>query len=173
MPDMPEICPALPGDLDDIARLYPDAFPDEDLLPLVSALVSEQSGVLSLIAVRNGLLCGHVCFTRCQIAARESVALLGPLAVAPRVQRTGVGSALVRAGLVQMRECGASQVNVLGDPEYYVRFGFQPDRTVRPPYPIPEEWGPAWQCLRFGTGDPFSGKLEVPRPWQDAALWAP
>ena len=46
-----------------MARLYPAAFPDEDLLPLVSDLLDLPSGVLSLEAQLSGHLVGHVLFS--------------------------------------------------------------------------------------------------------------
>ena len=51
---------------------------------------------------------------------------LAPLAVLPEYQKQGVGSALVRAGLEVCRGIGAQLVFVLGHPDYYPRFGFQP-----------------------------------------------
>jgi putative acetyltransferase len=49
---------------------------------------------------------------------------LGPLAVLPVRQKTGVGSALARAGLDACRQLGHPWCVVLGDPAYYGRFGF-------------------------------------------------
>jgi putative acetyltransferase len=49
---------------------------------------------------------------------------LGPIAVAPRHQGQGVGSALVQQGLELLRARGAAGCLVLGEPAYYGRFGF-------------------------------------------------
>ena len=51
---------------------------------------------------------------------------LAPMAVLPDAQRQGVGSVLVRAGLERLRDEGHGVVIVLGHPEYYPRFGFEP-----------------------------------------------
>src|SRR5437879_13678113 len=51
---------------------------------------------------------------------------LGPMAVLPEHQRQGVGSRLVRRGLDILRERGCPFVVVVGHPEYYPRFGFEP-----------------------------------------------
>lgn len=48
------------------------------------------------------------------------------MAGTPALQRQGIGSALVRAGLGRCRDLGAGAVVVLGQPAYYPRFGFQP-----------------------------------------------
>ena len=170
-----EIRDSLPDDLGSLETLYPDAFPDEDLLPLVKELQSEASGVVSLVGLVDRAVAGHVIFTTCGIAASpEKVALLGPLAVAPARQRQGIGNALVRAGLGRMEDAGATRVYVLGDPAYYGRFGFAPDACVAPPYPLPEQWRSAWQSLSLGGDKPdFHGKLSVPQPWRRQDLWAP
>ncbi len=173
MTDKIDIRESAPGDAAFIEKLYPDAFPDEDLLPLVRDLLSEAQNVLSLVAIVNGAPAGHVIFTTCSVVDKpDKVALLGPLAVAPARQRQGVGGAIVDAGLRQVEDAGANRVFVLGDPAYYGRFGFATEDGVTPPYPLPEEWRTAWQSLSLG-GDkaPLSGALTVPQPWRQRALW--
>ncbi len=175
MIDKIQIRESLPNDLSSIEELYPNAFPDEDLLPLVRELLREQAIILSLVGIADKALAGHVMFTTCSIAGRtDKVALLGPLAVAPAWQRRGIGSALVRAGLQRLENARTNQVYVLGDPAYYRRFGFEPDDGVTPPYPLPEEWHAAWQSLSLRrNAPPLHGRLSVPRPWRRQALWAP
>ena len=164
-----------PTDAAAIEDLYTAAFPDEELRPLVRKLLAEESIVLSLVGTADGTLAGHGMFTTCGLSGTsEKVALLGPLAVAPTVQRQGVGSAIVRAGLKRLENGGTSQVYVLGDPAYYRRFGFAPDNDVAPPYSLPEEWRGAWQSINLSGGEPpHRGKLLVPEPWRDPALWGP
>ncbi len=170
-----ELRESLPEDVASIEKLYPEAFPDEDLLPLVRELQREGSSVVSLVGIVGKALVGHVVFTTCSIAGRpDKVALLGPLAVAPKWQRQGIGSAIVRAGLRRLENAGTNQVYVLGDPAYYRRFGFEPDDSVTPPYPLPDEWRGAWQSLSLrGPKPPLHGKLSVPQPWRRQALWTP
>ena len=148
-----EIRESLPNDVASIEKLYPDAFPDEDLLPLVMELLREEPIVLSLVGIVDRALVGHVIFTTCSIAGRSyKVSLLGPLAVASVWQRQGVGSALVREGLQRLKNASAIQVYVLGNPVYYKRFGFELETGVAPPYPLPEEWRGAWQSVNAFRG---------------------
>jgi putative acetyltransferase len=110
----------------------------------------------------------------CGIAGTaDRPALLGPLAVAPGWQRRGIGTALVRDGLRRLREIGATQVLVLGDPAYYGRFGFRPESGVIPPGPVPPQWREAWQSLALGDGAVGRGRLDVPPPWRRPELWTP
>ena len=165
----------LPTDAPEIERLYPEAFPDEDLVALVRALLTSKENAFSFIALVNEVVAGHIIFTQCRITGqRGHVALLGPLAVAPEMQKLGVGSTLIHKGLEHLKERGVGQVNVLGDPAYYGRFGFVQDDEIAPPYPLPTEWASAWQNLRLSDDAPvLQGQLDVPLPWQQKALWEP
>jgi putative acetyltransferase len=94
---------------------------------LVAALRSAGAVTLSLVAVRQGEIFGHIMFSPVTVAAPpQGFAGVGlvPMAVLPNIQRQGVGSALVRAGLAELRRMGHEVVVVLGHPEYYPRFGF-------------------------------------------------
>lgn len=170
-----DIRESAPRDLDAIERLYPDAFPDEELRPLVRALLRDVPEVVSLVATDDDALVGHVVFTPCSLADGTSpVALLGPLAVATACQKRGIGTALVRAGLDRLRSAGFGQVFVLGDPAYYSRLGFGTERSVAPPFPLPDEWDDAWQSIALRRAPTnLSGKLDVPGAWNEPALWAP
>jgi len=161
------------ADREAIERLYLQAFPDEDLLPLVRDLLSAETGVLSLVAQIDAEVAGHVIFTICSISQSDAnVALLGPLAVAPAWQRQGIGKAIIRAGLHRLEADGVQQVFALGDPAYYGRSGFAAEADVAPPYPLPEEWRGAWQSRRLGASRlSLKGQLAVPRPWRQRSLW--
>tara|TARA_R110002096_G_scaffold435828_1_gene663696 strand:+ start:3446 stop:3973 length:528 start_codon:yes stop_codon:yes gene_type:complete len=173
MTDNIEIRESEPRDVPLIKALYPMAFPDEDLLPLVKELLEGSSTVHSLVAIVEGGLVGHIIFTVCEVAGKvDKVALLGPLAVAPAHQRQGIGSVMVKAGLTLMENAGVNHAFVLGDPAYYGRFGFEPDDGVMPPYQLPDEWRGAWQSLSLNQNKTsLLGKLVVTKPWRQKTLW--
>lgn len=164
-----------PADAASIMALYPRAFPDEDLRPVVKALLEDGAAAISLVGVIGTALAGHVIFTFCGVDDGEkNAALLAPLAVDPSVQRQGAGGALVRHGLKMLEERGVADVFVLGDPAYYGRFGFAPETAIAPPYPMPAQWLDAWQSIRASNASTTQhGKLAVPPPWRDPALWGP
>jgi putative acetyltransferase len=155
--------------------MYPQAFPDEDLVPLIRNLLQDTVDTLSLVATIDSSITGHVLFTRGRLAeSGYAAALLGPLAVSPNHQRRGIGSALVREGLDQLQREGVRQVFVLGDPAYYGRFGFAAEKDVLAPYELPAEWATAWQSLALDPdATPGSGKLILPGPWMRPELWLP
>ncbi len=158
-----------------IGSLYPRAFPDEDLVPLVRDLLNDPEVALSLVATVDMQIVGHVVFTKCGVVGSSvNVALLAPLAVDPSWQRQGIGSAIVRAGLRHLEDASVRVVCVLGDPNYYGRLGFAPETSIEPPYPLPPEWDGAWQSIIFGGAtEHAAGVLSVPPEWRKRALWAP
>ena len=162
-------------DLAAIESLYPEAFPNEDLLPLVRDLLSDAGVAMSLVGTIDARIVGHAIYTKCGVVGNSViVALLGPLAVVPAWQRQGIGSAIVYAGLRRLEDEDVRRVFVLGDPAYYGRLGFLPERLVEPPFPLPAEYDGAWQSQNLGeTTTPISGKLSVPQQWLQPALWAP
>ena len=94
---------------------------------IVRALRAAGALRLSLVAVQDGVVIGHVAFSPVSIdGAYTGWCGLGPLAVVPRHQRRGVGSALVRSGLRRLRAHGAAGCVVLGEPAFYTRLGFAP-----------------------------------------------
>jgi putative acetyltransferase len=173
--DSIEIRTCVPGDLPAIEILYPDAFPDEDLMPLVKALLQEVPETLSLVGTVGQTIVSHVVFTTCGIVGTSfKVALLGPLAVASAWQKQSLGSTIVRDGLRRLENVGVAHVYVLGDPAYYSRFGFVPEANVTPPYPLPAQWRGAWQSIELTNAEALRrGELSVPQPWLQPALWAP
>ncbi|MGL6182244.1 MAG: GNAT family N-acetyltransferase [Aestuariivirga sp.] len=175
MIDLPDIRDSRPADVAALETLYPDAFPAEDLLPLVKDLLNDERIRSSLVAVIDGAVVGHVIFTHCGLKGRsERVALLGPLAVASKWQRKGLGRALVQTGLQRLRTGGTREVFVLGDPAYYSKLGFLPTADVAPPYALPPAWHGAWQVQRLeAAASPLQGGLAVPDPWLKPQLWMP
>lgn len=175
MSDPLEIRESVQGDAAAIESLYPEAFPDENLLPLVRDLLRDAEITTSLVGAVDSRIVGHVIFTKCGVVGSDiSAALLGPLAVASAWQRRGVGSAIVRAGLRRLEDMDVNLVFVLGDPAYYERLGFRSGSLIEPPFRLPAEWDGAWQSQSVGdTMASCPGKLSVPRQWLQPALWAP
>lgn len=129
------------------------ARPDEALL--VQRLHAAGAVALSLVAVADGRVAGHILFSPLAISTldgRELAALaLGPMAVHPNQQGRGIGGALIRAGLACGAAAGHTAVVVLGHPTYYPRFGFQPAQTWGITNTFGIE-GPAFMALELRSG---------------------
>ena len=162
-----------PSDQPALEALYPGAFPDEDLLPLVRDLLKQPAGIISLAAIKHNAVIGHIAFTSARTAdSEDKQALLAPLAVDPSQQRRGVGSELVRTGLARLTADGFTKVYVLGDPNYYARFGFEREPSVTPPYPLPADWREAWRSMHLQPRQPpYQGGLILPALWRHPNLW--
>lgn len=72
-------------------------------------------------------------------AGGRKALLLGPLAVDPALKGAGVGSALMRHALAEARRLGHGAVLLVGDPDYYARFGFSSQKTAELAMPGPYE----------------------------------
>jgi len=134
-----------PGDTDAIRALLVAAFGGQAEAGLVDALRADGDLALSLVALTDGAVIGHVAVSPMTGAS----CALAPLAVAPPWQGQGVGAALVRAALVGAAEAGFGAVFVLGDPAYYSRFGFSAAAAApfRSPYA-----GPYFMALALRDG---------------------
>jgi putative acetyltransferase len=123
-----------PGDGADIRAVHIAGFPTSLEANLVEQLKADGDSIISLVAESDHELVGHVLFSRMDVEADGlPVHALGlaPVAVIPSRQRTGVGSSLIETGLGIAQARGAEIVFVLGEPEYYARFGFS-TRTAEP-----------------------------------------
>lgn len=174
IPDV-EIRETIPDDFSPIEQLYAEAFPTEDLLPLVRELLADRNDVLSLVATSDNTLIAHASFTLCEVDGHDlKMALLGPLAVAPAWQKKGIGSAIVHDGFHRMKVDRISHIFVLGDPAYYRRFGFTAEKDIAPVYPLPPAWIGAWQSVPLGETKRLpGGTVRLPTPWLRRELWNP
>lgn len=128
---MTAIRPQRPEDVSRVRHVNELAFGRPAEADLVEKLQQACIDSLSLVAGDADVV-GHILFTPVVIeSARRQVAGMGlaPLAVLPDHQRQGIGSELVRHGLQILRERGCPFVVVVGHPEYYPRFGFEPAST--------------------------------------------
>lgn len=95
-----------------------------------AAIVSglRRAGVLSLslVAEAEGVVLGHVAASPATVGGQAGWACIGPISVLPDRQGQGIGSALMRAALDQLRGLGEPGAVLVGDPAYYHRFGFRP-----------------------------------------------
>jgi putative acetyltransferase len=120
---------------------------------VVDALRSAGALILSLIAIEDGEIIGHVAFSPVAINGETNGWYgLGPVSVWPDRQGRGIGQALIRKGLDSLRDMNVQGCVVLGDPGYYSRFGFVSDPGLR--YggtchrSISSDWSSPGSCLK-------------------------
>jgi putative acetyltransferase len=114
-----------------IAQVNRAAFGGDEESRLVELLRTDALIIASLVAAgETGQVVGHILFSPVTIVTATSerrVASLAPMAVAPAVQRRGIGSLLVESGVRACAQAGYDAVIVVGHPDYYPRFGFSPE----------------------------------------------
>ncbi|MBT3179235.1 MAG: N-acetyltransferase [Desulfobacula sp.] len=172
-------------DLDktDILKIHTLAFGEKkgpEIARLVNGLFEDETAwpSLSLVAIENKKVIGHILFTRAIVTGSTlSTQLLGPLAILPDFQNTGIGDRLIKEGLTQLKTLDVALVFVLGHPDYYPRTGFKPAGVLgfQAPYPIPEKHAGAWmvQELFPSTIKDVSGKIQCcdvfnqPEHWRE------
>ena len=124
------------GDAAEIRQVVTAAFADAPHSEgtegaIVDALRADDALTVSLVAVADGRIVGHVAFSAVTIDASDVGWIVHGQSIGGAVQ--GIGGALVRAGLNRLRNQGAMGCVVLGDPNYYGRFGFAADPQLRYP----------------------------------------
>ena len=127
-----------------VRRVNELAFGQPDEADLVDALRAKAHPCISLVAVVDEQVVGHIFFSPVSIETDSgdfTATGLAPMSVLPEHQNQGIGSQLVREGLNECRQLGEEIVVVLGHPNYYPRFGFVPAslKGLRSEYDVPDE----------------------------------
>jgi len=136
---MPEIREEQLHEIEAVRKVNLRAFGQPQEAQLVDRLRENCDELLSLVAAVDAQVVGHVLFSLAVIESADGVAHgmgLAPVAVLPEYQRQGIGSELIREGIVKLRSRQCPFVIVLGHVEYYPRFGFEPASR----YGIKSEW---------------------------------
>ncbi|PHM71098.1 GNAT family N-acetyltransferase [Xenorhabdus sp. KJ12.1] len=118
----------IPVDAMGIDRLLRESFETSAEAELVHKLREDGLLTLGVVATDDeGHVIGYVGFTPVDVNGQDHNWVgLAPLAVAESYRRQGIGEKLVYEGLDSLNEFGYGAVVVLGEPEYYQRFGFRP-----------------------------------------------
>lgn len=118
---------------------------------IVNALRNANALSLSLVAEVGDKIIGHVAVSPVSISdGSDRWFGLGPISVAPEHQGKGVGSALIKQALAELKNLGAPGCVVLGDPNYYGRFGFKAEPSLTF-LGVPSEY---FQALYFNSETP-------------------
>lgn len=144
------------ADIDEISRVTTVAFMSLQISNhteqhIIKALRSAGALTLSLVAEVDHRVVGHIAFSPVTISdgSRDWYGL-GPIAVVPEYQKQGIGTALIQNGLAMVKELGGQGCALVGDPDYYHRFGFRNDpRLIH--VGIPQEY---FLILPFGDHVP-------------------
>lgn len=125
---------------------------------------------LSLVAVVNGAVIGHILFYPIQINTlncKHASLALAPFSILPKHQRQGIGSTLISKGLEEAKKLGFQSVIVLGHTEYYPRFGFKRASQfgISAPFQVPDEVFFAMELTTDALKD-SRGTVEYPKEFE-------
>jgi len=118
------------NDIESITNVTIEAFKNHPISQqtehfIINAL--RKAGVLtiSLVAEINGKIVGHIAFSPIIISDETTGWYgLGPVSVLPDYQRQGIGKSLINKSLSLLKEIGGQGCALVGDPNYYKKFGF-------------------------------------------------
>jgi len=123
-----------PQDVPWVRAINEQAFEQPAEADIVDNLRLSCPDALSLVAVDEGDVVGHIFFTPATVESENGTIEgmgLAPMAVLPERRRQGIGAKLAEHGLKIVRDRGCPFVIVVGHPEYYPRFGFEPASKYR------------------------------------------
>ena len=165
-----QIREATAHDLKAVRYVHSAAFPTPLEADLVERIVDDGDAVISLAAEVDGDVVGHILFSRMGVQADgQPIDALGlaPVAVLPERQGQGIGSKLIQQGITAARKGGAQMIFVLGEPDYYGRFGFSAAaaESFASPYA-----GECFQALVLGGAPvPDTGTAEYAAAFRELA----
>lgn len=119
------------------AAFAPMPYSSQTEAEIIDALREAGALTISLIALEDGEIVGHIAFSPVTIDAEDidqgdtGWYGLGPISVRPDRQKIGIGGKLIREGLERLAKTGARGCVLLGDPAYYKRFGFENHAALR------------------------------------------
>jgi len=133
-----------PQDVKGIREVNLLAFGQPQEADVVDKLRQNCPDLLSLVAVLDNRVVGHILFSPTAIQSKDGVLHgmgLAPMGVLPGYQRQGIGSDLVRMGITELKNGRCLFVIVLGHAEYYPRFGFERASAhgIRSEWDVPDE----------------------------------
>lgn len=158
-----EIRDEQPGDVAAIREVHRLAFSQDEEGRIVDALRTNGAATLSLVAIEDDVVVGHIMFSPVLVGAVEGAGL-GPMAVTPSHQRRGIGSRLVEAGIERLRRMGCPFIVLVGHPAFYPRFGFLPAAR----YGLTCEWEVPAEVFMVKILDPeVGGRLQGVAHYRD------
>ena len=93
---------------------------------IIKALRSADALTISLVTEIDERVVGHIAFSPVVISdGTKEWYGLGPISVLPEYQKQGIGKSLINEGLSLLKKMGGQGCALVGDPNYYKRFGFK------------------------------------------------
>ena len=161
-----------PGDESVIRSVHRKAFGRDIEGDLLDKLRTVGALTISLVASCGNQIVGHIAFSPVEIKSEHysiPAIALGPLAVSADYQNKGIGSGLVGEGIKRCERLKYGAIFVVGDCEYYWRFGFisAGQKHIQCEFKVPDE---SWMLLELEAGalDGIGGEVIYRPEFRDA-----
>lgn len=157
-----DIRPVGQDDWPQLYSLIERQFMRKDEARLIESLQKDKLIVYALLIERNGDFNGAIFFSRIHLlhdGASYDALALGPIVVDHPWQGRGLGGTLIEHGHRDLAAAGEKIIFVLGEADYYRRFGYSVEAAKN--YECPYA-GPFFLGLRCSDEVPASGKLIYP-----------
>ena len=172
----------LPNDRSAIVQLFSQVFSDSEgeaegasieKLTVKLFETSDDRDLYNFVADDSGQLIGSIFLTRLTLEGSGEVFMMAPVAVHSDFQGQGVGQALIRFGLDELKHVGVHFVVTYGDPAFYSKVGFRhiSDEAVRPPFQLSQPEGWLGLSLTGSQIQDLSGSCACVPAFRDAAYW--
>jgi len=146
---------------------------------LIGNLASELSSrtdnqeIICIGAYEEESIMGAIFFTRLRFNEPVTVYMLAPVAVSTKQQGKGVGQALIKYGLNELKNRSVAVAITYGDPSFYSKVGFQPlsENTIKAPVKLsmPEGW--LGQSLTEGPIPTIKERPTCVKEFNDPVYW--
>jgi len=138
--------PEMPGDEDAIRQVNLLAFGRDAEGKLVDLIRGSRFYVpgLSMVALDGNAIVGHILLSAAMLINSHDampILALAPMSVLPEYQGRGIGTKMIQCALERARNSHFLAVVVLGQPDYYQRFGFvkASEKGIFAPFTVPDE----------------------------------
>ncbi|MEM9810072.1 MAG: N-acetyltransferase [Pseudomonadota bacterium] len=146
-----------------VRSLLVEAFATENEANLAEALRADGDQEIELIAHSGDTIVGYVVLSKMQSPARSLG--LGPVATALLARKQGVAASLIESSLALAAAHDWTTVFLLGDANFYERFGFDAEAATAFPSPYS---GPHWQVAFLNEDEaPRAGKADYARAFTE------
>lgn len=172
-----------PKQISDISQLFRQTFTDSEGEAegvLIGHLAYElltttaKNDLTAFVAMEGSDMAGCIIFTR--LAFEKSCInafMLAPVAVATSYQKQGVGQALIKFGLKQLKQQNIELVITYGDPNFYGKVGFNQisEDIIKAPQPLSYPHGWLAQSLTLAKIKPIKGASTCVKAFNNPQYW--
>lgn len=134
---------------------------------------TDQADLSTYVAVIDDQLVGAICFSRVQLENEPAGFMLSPVAVHSDHHGRGIGQALIKHGLNELKKAGARFALTYGDPRFYGKVGFKPisNKAIVPPFELSQPEGWLGQSLCERPIESLRGRLACVEAFSYARYW--